>query len=197
VRSLRYLTTVFLLVFVMVLSALAFAQSQTQSAAPTIVARVAGKLNSKSAKPGDPVSAAVLRSVKLRSGVEIPKGSTLEGLVVTVHSKQDGNGVSMLAIKFDRLQPKVGAVIPIQGVIVAIGKPTEQGTSGEYNEVAGTLSKQQDPFHYKDESEIPAGSTLSGVTLSSGLDADAATELRGYGHDIKLDQSVLIHVTLP
>ena len=79
-----------------------------------------GKLDSKSAKVGDPVVVKTVESARSTDGTEIPKGSRIEGHVTEVqaHSKtqQDGH----MAIQFDRAELKDGRSVPIRSVIQSV-----------------------------------------------------------------------------
>jgi len=91
-----------------------------------VKAELVKSLDSKSAKPGDPVVAKTEESVETANGTEIPKGSKLIGTVALVkpHSKQVQN--SELAVKFDRAELKGGQVLPIHSVIRSLSPPPEE-----------------------------------------------------------------------
>jgi len=158
-----------------------------------LVAKFAANLNTKSAKVGDAVSAKITKAVKLKDGTNVPKGAKLDGKVTTVDSVQSGSGTSSLAIKFDQVEVKGAAAIPIQGLIVAIG-PTADTRPADYNPMLGTtVSGSAAP---KDSNSIPPGSTLEGVSLSTSLDSDGASDLHGVKREIKLDSDVMIKLEL-
>ena len=171
--------------------------------APVLVAKFEGSLNTKTAKVGDTVTARTSRDLKLKD-LDIPKGSQLVGAVASVQSMHSGDGTSSLAIRFDHVELK-GAILRIQGLIVAIGPAPELKVGLGYNSVlnrggAGS-TPELDPSiasdHYgQDNSDIPRGSTLEGVALGLHLNSAGATELRGVHRDIKLDLNVMIKVAL-
>lgn len=173
-------------------------------AAPTLVAKIAGNLNTKSAKIGDSLAAKTVKELKLKD-IDIPKGSKIVGKVVSVQSMQAGSGTSALGIKFDQVELKGGAVLPIRGLIVAIGASSDSPGLG-YNSVLGRggvgSTPGMDPHPGgdtpvdRDDSNIPSGSTLEGVGLGLHLDAAGASELRGVHRDINLDSDVMIKVAL-
>ncbi len=178
--------------------------AQAQSA-PVLVAKFASKLDTRSAKAGDAVSAKTVKAAKAKDGTDVPKGSKLTGQVVAVQSNKDGNGTASLAIRFDQVELKGGAKVPVQGLIVAIGPaPDASGGGVGFNSVLGRngvgstqgLDPNAGSEHSGDSNEIPKGSTMPGVALGTSLDAQGATELRGIKRDIKLDSDVMIKVEL-
>jgi hypothetical protein len=197
--------------FILAIGAIFFVASAlsapAQSSAPALLAKIAGNLNTKSAKVGDVITAKTTKSAKTKDGTDIPKGSKLTGKVVAVQSEKDGNGTSTLAIKFDQIEAKGGAATPIQGLIVSIGPSPDAGGGGVgFNSVLGRggvgSSAGLDPNSGAEHGgavasgDIPKGSTLEGVALGTNLDAQGASELRGIKRDIKLDSDVLIKVEL-
>jgi len=176
-------------------SACAHAQSDM------LIVKVAGKVDTKSAKAGDPVTAKTMKAAKLKNGTQVPSGAKLLGKVVGAQSKQAGGGSAALAIKFDQLQIKNAAPVPIQGQIVAIGPAPEGGNMGKdtvpmVGRPGGipTIDSQGVPALASDD--IPMGSTLEGIALANRLDANGATEMKGNNREIKLDSDVLIKVQL-
>ena len=173
--------------------------------APVLTAKFASKLDTKSAKAGEAVSAKTVKAAKAKDGTDLPKGSKLTGQVVAVQSNKDGNGTASLAIKFDQVELKDGTKVPVQGLIVAIGPaPDASGGGVGFNSVLGRsgagstngLDPNAGAEHSGDSNDIPKGSTLAGVALSTALDAQGASEMRGIKRDIKLDSDVMIKVEL-
>jgi hypothetical protein len=188
-------------------------------AGPVLLAQITAKLSSKNAKVGDALTAKTLRALKLSDGTDLPKGSKLVAKVSLAQSKKAGNGTSMLTFRFDEIDVKGGAVIPIHGEVVAIGPsmaPKEglgansvlsRSTTNTSGVIGGGglgtgSSSGVDPnaglgsAGAKDEDNIPLGSTLAGVALGHHLDADWTTALQGVKQDIDLDSEVLIKVHL-
>jgi len=178
--------------------------AQAQSA-PVLTAKFASKLDTKSAKVGDAVSAKTVKAAKAKDGTDLPKGSKLTGQVVAVQSNKDGNGTASVAIKFDQVELKDGTKVAVQGLIVAIGPAPDAADGGVgFNSVLGRsgtgstngLDPNAGAGHSGDSSGIPNGSSLAGVALGSALDAQGASEMRGIKRDIKLDSDVMIKVEL-
>lgn len=198
-------------------SALAAAQSATPAqpapatatpaplGPPVLVAKIAGTLSSKTAKVGDPITAKTISTLKLKDGVEIPRGSRIIGSVAEVKSAQDGGGTSSLAIKIDQVEMKEGKFMRIAGLITAIGPVPDTvglgygsvlGRGGVGSTVGLDPSVGADAAVNRGDPDIPRGSTLEGIKLNNHLNADRATELRGVKRDIKLDSTVMIKVAL-
>lgn len=174
----------------------------TPGKAPVLVTRLNGNLDTKSAKAGDTVSAKVVQELKLPD-LDVPKGSRIVGTIVSVQSKQAGNGTSALAIKFDHVELKSGAVLRIQGLIVAIGQTSNSDGLGANSVLsrggAGStpgIDASMEIGHPRNQDDIPPGSSLDGVALGLHLNADGATELRGVHTEIKIDSSVMLKVAL-
>lgn len=190
------------------------------SPAPVMEAKIALKISSKNAKVDDAVAAKTLRTYKLADGTEIPKGSKIDGKVVSVQSKKAGNGDAMLSFRFDQIEVKGGAAVPIHGLVVAIGPPmaakdlfgansvmarntNPQSGTGVTAASQGTGSSNGlDPnlglgtAGSKDENDIHMGSTLEGVSLGTHMDADWTTALKGFKTEIELDSDVVVKVQL-
>ena len=172
--------------------------------APVLLAKFDGAVNTKSAKVGDVIAAKTTKDLKLKD-LDIPRGSKLIGSVASVQSMQAGGGTSSLAIRFDHVELKGGAILRIQGLIVSIGPAPELKVGLGYNSVLNRggagATPELDPSiasdHYgQDRSDLPKGSTLEGVALGLHLNATGATELRGVHRDIKLDLGVMVKVAL-
>ncbi len=109
-------------------------QTQATNTAPAVElkpvkAELVKSLDSKSAKPGDPVVAKTREAVTTANGTAIPKGSKLVGTVMLVkpHSNQQQN--SELAVKFDHAELKGGQAVPIHSVIQSLSPPAEEMAS--------------------------------------------------------------------
>jgi hypothetical protein len=189
-----------------------------ESAEPILEAKFDRNVDTKSAKLGDPVFAKTLKAIKLADGTEIPKGSKLVAKIISVQSKKEGNGNSMLTFRFDEADVKGGAAVPIHGEVVAIGPSlAPKDGLGPYSVMSRSQGPSNDTSNAgrgvgssngidpntgvgkggaKDEDDIPMGSTLEGVALGIHKDADWTTALQGVKCDIKLSSDVNIKVQL-
>jgi hypothetical protein len=175
-----------------------------QPVGPVLVAKIAGSLSTKNAKVGDVLTAKTLKTWKLKDGMELPKGTKLVAKVTSVQSKQAGNGNSMLTFRFDQAEVKGGAVVPVRGMVVAIGPGLGPKESIGANSVIGRGGVGSDAGldpqtgvgrpGARDEDDIPLGSTLEGVGLGRHMDADWTTALQGIHRDVLLDSDVLIKI---
>jgi hypothetical protein len=172
------------------------------SRAPVLRAKFEGTLNTKSAKAGDPVEARTVSTLKL-ADLDIPKGSKIVGTVASVKSKDSGHGNSSLAIRFDHVELKDGAILRIQGLIVAIGPVSNTDGLGANSVLArggagstAGIDPSMEIGHAGNEDDIPAGSTMEGVALGVQFDSAGATELRGVHRDIRLDSDVMVKIAL-
>jgi hypothetical protein len=182
-------------------AASAASQAATQPAAPTLLAKFEQPFSTKSARQGDPVSAKTLRELKLPN-LDIPKGSRILGVMTAAQSKKDGNGNSSLAIHFDRVEMKDGRVLPIAGLIVAMGQVDNDPGLGSFSVLGrGGVGSDVglDPnvaVQKSAQDDIPAGSSIQGIALGKSLDSGNASLLRGVGRDIDCDTNTEIKVAL-
>jgi hypothetical protein len=182
------------------------APAATPAPADVLVAKISSNLNTKNAKIGDVLTAKTLKPWKLADGTDLPKGSKLVAKVTSVQSKKDGGGDSMLTFRFDEIDAKGGAAVPVHGMVVAIGPGLGPKQSIGANSVMGRGGVGSTPgldpsaglgkAGARDENDIPLGSTLDGVALGRHMDADWTTALKGVHTDVDLDSDVLIKVEL-
>jgi hypothetical protein len=173
---------------------------------PVLVAKISSNLSTRNAKSGDMITAKTAKAYKLQDATDIPKGSRIVGRLVSVISKRAGDGNSLLTFRFDQVEVKGGAAIPIHGLVVAIGPSLGPKESIGANSVMGRGGVGSTPgldpqaglgsAGAKDEDNIVLGSTLTGVALGRHMDADWTTALKGIHTDIDLDSSVVVKVQL-
>jgi hypothetical protein len=77
------------------------------------------KIDAKTAKVGDAVTAKLVSSVRIAGGVELHRNALLIGHIDQVQTAQN-NGVSTVVLTFDKAQPKDGQAIAIKSTIVGI-----------------------------------------------------------------------------
>jgi hypothetical protein len=180
---------------------------------PVIVAQFTKLVSTKNLKAGDVINAKTLKPAKLTDGTDIPKGSTLIAKVSVVKSKAEYNGNSILLFRIDNAELKGGQLVPIHGMVVAIGPrlSPKNGLGGSSvmgrggfgsGDPSGSGGGGNDPGNglgkagAMDETNIKIGSTLEGVGLGVHKDADWTTPLEGFKRDIELDSDVVIKVQL-
>ena len=174
-----------------------------------LAAELKGKLDTKSAKVGDTITAKTLAPLALKNGVTIPKGSVLTGKVSEVQSKSTGNRTASMTVVFDQIQPgKKGAPIAIHGVLVAVApKPNMSDTPGGTSSLPTTMgSARTSPtleaqLGYGNDTPsgmqgVTLGSSLRDVVLSSPTDKTAPDTLTSSKKDFKLENGMRISVEL-
>jgi hypothetical protein len=97
----------------------------------TINAELNSTLDSKKAKPGDPVTAKATEAVKSSDGRTIlPKGAKLVGKVTESKSRAKGDSDSVLGIQFDKAMLKDGQAVGLSNVAIqAIAPPASSASS--------------------------------------------------------------------
>jgi hypothetical protein len=88
-----------------------------------IKTELVGKLDSKSAKPGDAVIVKTTEKVRTADGTIFPKGSRLVGHVASVQAHGSGQADSTLSLIFDRAELKGGQTLAIHSVIETVAPP--------------------------------------------------------------------------
>lgn len=86
---------------------------------------LAGKLDSKTAKLGDPVTAKSKESIRIADGTVIPKGAKLVGHVTEVQAHTSEQAESHLSIAFDRAEWSGGHSLAIHSILEAVSPPVQ------------------------------------------------------------------------
>lgn len=197
--------TTFCLILGMAQATLSFAQD-TSATKQAVLAELTSKLDTKSAKVGDAVTAKTIADLKMADGSTLAKGSKLSGRVTQVESKSAGNGTASVSILFDQAMMKGGESKPIRGVLVAIApRPSlsDGGASSSALPSASTRSvastAQATGLSSAGESgpsSMPSGSSVKGVELDNKLNADGSAPLHSTDKDIRLESGMRIEVGL-
>lgn len=166
-----------------------------------VMAELTSKLDTKSAKVGDTVTAETTAKGKLPDGTQIPRGAKLIGIVTDVTTEKDGSGMSMLGLKFLQVVVKHDPPIAIHGGLLAVAPPPDASgemptsSTGMRNQGLQTMNNYgHDPN--SEESGIPAGSSVSGVALSTTISTDGTSEMKGNHTEVKLDRGSRLQVAL-
>lgn len=147
-------------------------------------ARLEKKVDAKSAKPGDPVTAKLLDNIQCSDGVLFPKDATLAGRVVEVQPSEN-KGDSKLVLTFDELVPKGKPPIRVKVTLLGLVSPPVQGpdtvTGNRDSDLEGVppaVGKTRggplgnNPVMHDQPSHEKGGikdSTVPGVTLTSSI----------------------------
>ena len=172
--------------------------AQTQPAPrKAVLCSLQSKVDTKSAKAGDVIVVRTMAKSTLKDGTPIPSGARILGKITYVQSKKDGNGRSLLSIRFDQIELKGKPPISAQGALVAIAPPPAASgdlpTSSTSMRAQG-LNTMTNYGHSDDDMAIPFGSTVTGVGLGDRVGADGTSQLQGKDKDIKLDQGALAEI---
>ena len=91
-----------------------------------VTGELQGKLNSKTAKVGEPVVLKTTEKIKTADGFVIPRGSRLIGHVTEVRARAKGHEESSMGIAFDHAELKNGQSFAIHSVIESVGPSAAQ-----------------------------------------------------------------------
>jgi len=153
----------------------AAAQTEHSNAAlaneSTFNAALNAPVDSKKAKPGDPVTAHTTEATKSDGKTVMPKGTKLIGHVTQASARSNGESESALGIVFDKAILKNGQEIPLNAGIQALA-------SGQ--SAASAAGPDLDTFGGAGASAAGSGmaggrSALGGVTSTAGGAAGAVT----------------------
>jgi hypothetical protein len=130
------------------------------------------KLDSKTAKTGDPVVVETRTSAKTADGTAIPKGSKLVGRVMAVKASAPGEN-SQVVLQFDHLELKGGQNVPVHSQIQSI---TPAGGTAATSDSAALASRPQAAGASNPNTPGANGSNpASGAPQTTGGQTGAAT----------------------
>jgi len=118
---------------------------------------LAGKLDSKSAKVGDPVVLKTTQTARTADGVIIPKGSRLLGHVTAVQAHGRDSQNSELAMQFDRAELKNGQSIAIRSVVESVSP----------SRVSIEAAQMSDTDMFASDPGAPGGTAIGGGSMGS------------------------------
>ena len=130
-----------------------------------INAELTAPVDSKKAKPGDPVAARTTEPAKSNGKTMIPKGCKLVGHVTQASSRAKGDSESALGIVFDKAILKNGQEVPLNVAIQALASAQSAATANAGNDLsaaggAGTYAGGS--------GRAAGGGALGGVTSTAG-----------------------------
>ncbi len=121
------------------------------------------KLDANNAKPGTQFTADVSKTVTLKDGTELPRGTKLIGTVAT--DDMNMQGASKLALRITKAELKDGKTIPVKATIVGVYGPESETAQG-YNVTPGD---EQANDWTKNTLAIDEINAMSGVDLHSRI----------------------------
>ena len=139
---------------------------------------LAQELDTKNARPGQQFKAVLSDTVRLKSGVELPRGTTLVGTIAN-EGAPDG-AKAELALRFTQADLKSGKTIPIEATIVGIAPPVDN--------IGDTSNDQTPPLSWDGaETQFDMIGVLSNVDLHSRIaGANSGVFVSEKKSDIKL-----------
>jgi hypothetical protein len=129
-----------------------------------INAELTAPVDSKKAKPGDPVAARTTEPTKSNGKTVIPKGSKLVGHVTQASARAKGDSESALGIVFDKAILKSGEEVPLNVAIQALASAQSTAVASGGNDT-GVMSGAGGSAM---GSGRASGGALGGVTSTAG-----------------------------
>jgi hypothetical protein len=135
-----------------------------------INAELTAPIDSKKAKPGDPVAARTTEPTKSNGKAVIPKGCKLVGHVTQAAARANGDSQSALGIAFDKAILKNGQEMPLNVAIQALAS-AQSTTVASGGDDAGIMSGGS----AMGSGRAMGGSALGGVTSTAGAATGTVT----------------------
>lgn len=120
-------------------------------------------IDAKKIQPGQQIRAVISKTVQLKDGPELPRGTKLIGMVVA--DPTNANATSRVALRFTQAELKGGKVVSIKATIVGIYAPASEEVVG-HPVAAGT----QEPNTWNSQIlEVDQTDPQSGLELQSKI----------------------------
>jgi hypothetical protein len=123
------------------------------------------RIDAKTAKAGDTVTAKLTSSVRMPGGTELQRNTLLTGHIDQVQAAEN-NGVSTVVLTFDKAQPKDGQAIAIKSTIVGIYPSGTSLLLPELNSQMKIEEAPDSPHGYSLTSDVQGSN--SGVLKANG-----------------------------
>jgi hypothetical protein len=158
--------------FVLSLSAIAKDSQPATNVAQLVAANAVleTRIDARTAKAGDPVTAKLTSSVHLPGGTELLRNTLLTGHIDQAQAAVN-DGVSTVVLTFDKAQPKDGQAIAIKSTIVGI---YPSGTSVLPPDLNPQMKIEQAP------------SSAHGYSLTSDVQGSNSGVLKADGKNVRL-----------
>jgi len=137
-----------------------------------INAELSAPIDSKKAKPGDPVAARTTEPTKSNGKTVIPKGSKLVGHVTQASARAKGDSESALGIVFDKAILKNGQEVPLNVAIQALASAQSAATTNAGDDLAAAGGAGA---YATGSGRAAGGGALGGVTSTAGGAAGTVT----------------------
>ncbi len=139
----------------------------------SITGELETKLDSKTAKPGEPVVLKTIQKVQTSDGTIIPRGSRLVGHVTQVQAYSKEHGAALLGIAFDHVEMKDGQSVAIYTLIRGV---TPGASAMAMSSMGGGMGVPMG-----DGGMMAGGSAMGGGRGNGGLIGGAGGALNGAG----------------
>lgn len=130
-----------------------------------INAELTAPVDSKKAKPGDPVAARTTEATKSNGKTVIPKGSKLVGHVTQASARAKGDSESAVGIVFDKAILKNGQEVPLNVAIRALASAQSAATANAGNDLPAAGGAGASGYG---SGRAAGGSAMGGVTSTAG-----------------------------
>jgi len=174
------------------------------AAAPATVAAAVGHgafpvkttktLDSSKLKQGDVIEVETSGSFKLPDGTVVPKGSKLEGRVVSSKARSKGDPDSELTLAFDRLNIQGGKQLALKGAVQAVYPPADE-PMGPNMSTAGTSAGGSGAGASPTAAGVGLTNTKNGSNMESSSTAQSVIDVKATGvqgiDNLQLDNGVL------
>jgi hypothetical protein len=137
-----------------------------------INAELTAPIDSKKAKPGDPIAARTTEPTKSNGKAVIPKGSKLVGHVTQATARAKGDSESALGIVFDKAILKDGQEVPLNVAIQALASGQSAVAANAGNDMGAMGSAGGTAMG---SGRAMGGSGLGGVTSTAGAATGTVT----------------------
>ncbi|HVT97326.1 MAG TPA: hypothetical protein VHE33_07435 [Acidobacteriaceae bacterium] len=163
--------------------------SASAAQATNVSAELTKKIESKDAKPGDPVFAKTTSEAHLSDGTKIPKGSKLLGHVTDVQAKSKENHDGHVAFCFDHAVLKDGREVPVNAMVRLLSAPAEVAPSAGPDDLMASGGMQaSSPMTGGGGGGLaangPGGAVHSAAGLAGGATSTAGSGLHTAGNGI-------------
>ena len=155
-------------------------------------------LDSSKLKQDDAIEVETSGSFKLPDGTLVPKGSKLEGRVVTSKARSKGDSDSELTLAFNKLNIQGGKELAVKGAVQAVYPPADE-PMGPNMSTAGTSAGGSAHGSAVGGGGVSPGgvgltNTKSGADMESSSTSQAVMDMKATGvqgmHDLSLDNGV-------
>lgn len=117
------------------------------------------RINARKIQDGDQFQASLSRTIDLKNGLKLPKGTELIGTVA--RDKMHADGTSSLALRFTQAKLRDGKVVPIKATIVGVSAPESY-----YSSWQGSIP----PAYWNDKTlRVNQINAESGVNMRSAI----------------------------